>query len=85
MKEYRYIVYGNTYYGDSYGAEISLFGIFNTFEKAEEAKKKAEENYWESHNCVGIGNPSSRGEVEFEIVKMEVDKIQEKYLGGYVE
>lgn len=81
-----YLVYGDTYF-DGYGSEFHLFGIFESREKAEEVKKQKEDEFFQQEmkkkSC--YRNIDSREEVEFEIKEMQLDKICDLFVGGYVE
>lgn len=83
----KYLVYGDTYF-EGYGAEITVFGIFDTLDQAKKAKKEKEEEYFKKE----LKNPYSLIEskddkkmVEFNIHEIEVNEIMDFDLGGYCE
>ena len=81
-----YLVYGDTYFRQ-YGSEFHLFGVFTSKERAEEVKKQKEDEFYKQEmkekSC--YRNIDSREEVEFEIKEMQLDKICDLFVGGYVE
>lgn len=81
-----YLVYGDTYF-DGYGSEFHLFGAFDSREKAEEVKKQEEDEFFQQEmkkkSC--YRNIDSREEVAFEIKEMQLNKICDLFVGGYVE
>lgn len=81
-----YLVYGDTYF-DGYGSEFHLFGVFDSREKAEEVKKCKEDEFYrrEMKRKSGYRHIENRDEVEFEIKEMSVGKIDDIFVGGYVE
>lgn len=68
-----YLLYGDTY-DDSWGSEISAFGVYSTLEKAEEAKEKVRKEY----KMTGNYDP-------FDIIELNLDEYSSYYLGGYYE
>lgn len=83
----KYLVYGDTHF-EGYGAKITVFGIFDTLDQAEKVKKEKEEEYFKKE----LKNPYSlikseddKKMVEFNIRKIEVNKIMDLELGGYCE
>ena len=79
-----YLVYGNTCF-DKYGAYINTFGVFSTLEEAEKIKKQKEDEYFERESTVIYPCVEDRSEVEFQIMEIEIDKVIDLQLGGYVE
>lgn len=79
-----YLVYGDTWFGE-YGANINIFGVFDTLEKAELVKVQTEEKYFKEGQESKFSELDSRSEVEFYIEEIETNAIIDKYLGGYVE
>ena len=65
---------GADIYNSSYGAEINVFGIFDTEEKAEKTLEKKEKEYQDS----GI-------EINSFIYSLVLNKTTDEYLGGYIE
>lgn len=63
-----YVIYADTYDG-SWGCEISLFGVYDSYENAEKAVKELnnKNKYW------------------YEIEELVVNECEEIYLGGYRE
>lgn len=83
----KYLVYGDTWF-EGYGATITVFGIFDTLEQAEKAKKNKEEEYFKEE----LKNPFSlikseddKKMIEFNIHEIEVNEIIDFELGGYCE
>lgn len=81
-----YLVYGDVYF-EQYGSEFHLFGVFNSKERANEIKKQKEDEFYqqEMKKKSRYRNIDSREEVEFEIKEMQLDKICDLLVGGYVE
>ena len=79
-----YLVYGNTCF-DGYGAYITTSGLFSTLEETEKDKKQKEDEYFERESTVIYPCVEDRSEVEFQIMEIEVDKVIDCQLGGYVE
>lgn len=81
-----YLVYGDVYF-EQYGSEFHLFGVFTSKERANEIKKQKEDEFFqqEMKKKSGYRNIDSREEVEFEIKEMQLDKICDLFVGGYVE
>lgn len=81
-----YLVYGDTYF-DGYGSEFHLFGVFDSREKAEEVKKQEEDKFYRQvmkrKPC--YRNIRNRDEVKFEIQEMRLGKIDDLFIGGYIE
>lgn len=63
-----YVVTADTY-EDSYGAEITLFGVFDTEEKAKQR----------------VENLARKNKFAFRITEVNLNKGVEEYLGGYYE
>ena len=63
-----YVVTANTY-EDSYGSEITLFGVFDTEEKAKQR----------------VENLARKNEFAFRITEVKMNKGVNEYLGGYYE
>lgn len=63
----KYLVYGDTWF-EGYGATITVFGIFDTLEQAEKAKKNKEEEYFKEE----LKNP-------FSLIKSEDDNVNERF------
>ena len=63
-----YIITANTYLG-GWGAEISVFGVFDSLKLAQDEieKLKKKNNY------------------KYQITKMKLNKTKKIYLGGYIE
>lgn len=68
-----YLIGADTY-NSSYGAEINVFGIFDTEEKAKEALEKKEKKYQDS----GI-------KINSFVYPLILNKATDEYLGGYIE
>lgn len=81
-----YLVYGDVYF-EQYGSEFHLFGVFTSKQMAEKAKKQEEDKFFqqEMKKKLRYRNIDSREEVEFEIKEMQLDKICDLLVGGYVE
>lgn len=79
-----YLVYGDTWFG-GYGANINIFGVFDTLEKAELVKVQTEEKYFKEDQESRFPELDNRSEVEFSIEEIETNMIIDKDLGGYVE
>lgn len=81
-----YLVYGDTYF-EKYGSDFHLFGVFTSKQAAEEVKKQKEDEFYqqEMKKKTLYRNIDSREEVEFEIKEMQLDKICDLLVGGYVE
>lgn len=81
-----YLVYGDTYF-EKYGSDFHLFGVFTSKQAAEEVKKQKEDEFYqqEMKKKSLYRNIDSREEVEFEIKEMQLDKICDLLVGGYVE
>ena len=79
-----YLVYGNTCFS-GYGADINIFGVFDTLEKAELVKIQTEEKYFKEYQESRFFELDNRSEVEFHIEEIETNAIIDKYLGGYEE
>ena len=63
-----YVVSADTYNGD-WGFEITLLGIYDSLEKAEERAKELE----------------NKNNFKCEIVEIVMNEKEEKYIGGYIE
>ena len=63
-----YVVYADTY-EDSYGCQISLFGVYDSFEKAEIRIKKL----------------NKETDILYGIEELTINEYKEIYLGGYYE
>lgn len=63
-----YIITANTFLR-AYGAEIEIFGAFDSLEKANAAKEELESKY----------------EYKFKIDKLTLNELTQIYLGGYFE
>lgn len=79
-----YLVYGDTCF-DGYGADINIFGVFDTLEKAELVKVQTEEKYFKEDQESRFSELDNRSEVEFSIEEIETNTIIDKNLGGYAE
>lgn len=81
-----YLVYGDVYF-EQYGSEFHLFGVFTSKERAKEIKKQKEDEFYqqEMKKKSGYRNIDSREEIEFKIKEMQLDKICDLFVGGYVE
>ncbi len=79
-----YLVYGDTCF-DGYGADINIFGVFDTLEKAELVKVQTEEKYFKEDQESIFPELDNRSEVEFHIEEIETNTIIDKNLGGYAE
>lgn len=81
-----YLVYGDVYF-EQYGSEFHLFGVFTSKERANEIKKQKEYEFYqqEMKKKSGYRNIDSREEIEFKIKEMQLDKICDLFVGGYVE
>nr|DAV26199.1 MAG TPA: hypothetical protein [Caudoviricetes sp.] len=81
-----YLVYGDVYF-EQYGSEFHLFGVFTSKERANEIKKQKEDEFYqqEMKKKSGYRNIDSREEIEFKIKEMQLDKICDLFVGGYVE
>ena len=79
-----YLVYGDTWFG-GYGANINIFGVFDTLEKAELVKVQTEEKYIKEDQESRFSELDNRSEVEFHIEEIEINAIIDKNLGGYEE
>ena len=81
-----YLGYGDTYF-EKCGSDFHLFGVFNSKKAAEEVKKQKEDEFFqqEMKKNSRYRNNDSREEVEFEIKEMQLDKICDLLVGGYVE
>ena len=81
-----YLVYGDTYF-EQCGSDFRLFGVFTSKKAAEEVKKQKEDEFYqqEMKKKSRYRNIDSREEVEFEIKEMQLDKICDLLVGGYVE
>lgn len=83
MSKKVYLVCGDTYF-ESYGSNISIFGIFDSKELADKAKTQKENDYFKNekrqkHTCV------EREDVHFEVIEMEINKMTDCFVGGYIE
>ena len=69
------------------GSDFRLFGVFTSKKAAEEVKKQKEDEFYqqEMKKKSRYRNIDSREEVEFEIKEMQLDKICDLLVGGYVE
>lgn len=83
----KYLVYGNTWF-EGYGANITVFGIFDTLEQAKKAKEEKEEEYFKKE----LKNPFSlietkddKSGIKFDTHEIEVNKTMDLELGGYCE
>ena len=63
-----YVISADTYQ-DSWGSEISIFGIYNSLEAAENAIKEL----------------NKKNDYLYKINEMKLNEINEIYLGGYFE
>lgn len=79
-----YLVYGDTWFS-GYGANINIFGVFDTLEKAELVKVQTEEKYFKEDQESIFSELDNRSEVEFHIEEIETNAIIDKNLGGYTE
>ena len=81
-----YLVYGDAHF-EQYGSEFHLFGVFTSKEMAEKVKKQKEEKFYrkEMKEKPWYRIIESREVVEFEIKEMQLDKICDLFVGGYVE
>lgn len=79
-----YLVYGDTLFS-GYGANINIFGVFDTLEKAELVKVQTEEKYFKEDQESRFSELDNRSEVEFHIEEIETNAIIDKNLGGYEE
>ena len=81
-----YLVYGDTYF-EQCDSDFHLFGAFTSKQAAEEVKKQKEDEFYqqEMKKKSLYRNIDSREEVEFEIKEMQLDKICDLLVGGYVE
>lgn len=81
-----YLVYGDTYF-EQCGSDFHLFGVFTSKQAAEEVKKQKEDEFYqqEMKKKSRYRNIDSREEIEFEIKEMQLDKICDLLVGGYVE
>lgn len=83
MSKKVYLVCGDTYFGP-YGSNINIFGIFNSKELADKAKTQKENDYFKNekrqkHTWV------KREDVHFEVIEMEINKMTDYIIGGYIE
>lgn len=83
MSKKFYLVCGDTYF-ESYGSNINIFGIFDSKELADKAKIQKENDYFKNekrqkHTWV------EREDVHFEVIEMEINKIIDCTIGGYIE
>lgn len=81
-----YLVYGDVYF-EQYDSEFHLFGVFTSKERANEIKKQKEDEFYqqEMKKKSVYRNIDSREEIEFKIKEMQLDKICDLFVGGYVE
>lgn len=76
-----YLVYSDTELETSYGIAINIFGIFDTKEQVIRCKKIKEIEYFKLNKEY----LNLRSEVNFNILEIDLNKIIDKYLGGYIE
>lgn len=76
-----YLVYGDTELETSYEIAINIFGIFDIKEQAIRCKKMKEIEYFKLNKEY----LNSRSEVNFNILEIDLNKIIDKHLGGYIE
>lgn len=59
-----YLVYGDTWFG-GYGADINIFGVFDTLERAELVKVQTEEKYFKEDQESRFPELDNRSDVEY--------------------
>lgn len=81
-----YLVYGDVYF-DPDGSDVRCFGIFYTKPIAEQVRLRKENEFYQQElkEKKKYRHIDSRDDIKFEIMELEMNKIVELELGGYVE